>query len=93
MIKTLVFGPNGKMGKAIIQLAQGHPMITIVGGIGPKGRNYINKGQIFVIDNYDIMHLEKFMTRPLKIEYPAAWASVESAQGAGKGVTAPPSDL
>ena len=34
MIKTLVAGPNGKMGKAMIQLAQGHPMITIVGGIG-----------------------------------------------------------
>ena len=43
MIKTLVAGPNGKMGKAMIQLAQGHPMITIVGGIGPKGRNYIGR--------------------------------------------------
>ena len=43
MIKTLVVGPNGKMGKAMIQLAQGHPMITIVGGIGPKGRNYIGR--------------------------------------------------
>ena len=43
MIKTLVVGPNGKMGKAIIQLAQNHPMISIVGGIGPKGRNYIGR--------------------------------------------------
>jgi 4-hydroxy-tetrahydrodipicolinate reductase len=31
------------MGKAIIQLAQDHPMITIVGGIVPKGRNYIGR--------------------------------------------------
>lgn len=43
MIKVLVVGPNGKMGKAMIQLAHRHPMITIVGGVGPKGRKYIGR--------------------------------------------------
>lgn len=43
MIRTLVVGPNGKMGKAIIQLAQDHHMITIVGSVGPKGRKYIGR--------------------------------------------------
>jgi len=31
------------MGKAIIQLAQDNRMITIIGGVGPKGRKYIGR--------------------------------------------------
>ena len=40
MIKVLVIGPNGKMGKAIIHQAYYHPQIEVVGGVGPKGCRY-----------------------------------------------------
>lgn len=43
MIRIIVVGPNGKMGKTMIQLGHRHPNITIVGGVGPKGRNYIGR--------------------------------------------------
>lgn len=43
MNRIIVVGPNGKMGKTMIQLGHRHPDITVVGGVGPKGRNYIGR--------------------------------------------------
>ena len=40
MVKLLVIGPNGKMGKAMIHQACLHPEIELVGGVGPKGCCY-----------------------------------------------------
>jgi 4-hydroxy-tetrahydrodipicolinate reductase len=40
MIKLLVMGPNGKMGKAMILRAHNHPEMRVVGGVGPKGCRY-----------------------------------------------------
>ncbi|MCB2215752.1 MAG: 4-hydroxy-tetrahydrodipicolinate reductase [Desulfobulbaceae bacterium] len=47
-IKILIVGPNGKMGKAMIQIAFSHPEVALVGGVGPKGCAYLGKdlGQI-----------------------------------------------
>ncbi|OHD37988.1 MAG: 4-hydroxy-tetrahydrodipicolinate reductase [Spirochaetes bacterium GWF1_31_7] len=41
-MKLLIIGPNGKMGKAIVQTAYKNKDITIVGGIAPSNRSYIN---------------------------------------------------
>ena len=41
MIKILVYGPKGKMGKAIVKKAEEHPNIKIVCAIAPKGRDYV----------------------------------------------------
>jgi 4-hydroxy-tetrahydrodipicolinate reductase len=41
-LKLLVIGPNGKMGKAIVNAALKNLDISIIGGIAPSGRNYIN---------------------------------------------------
>jgi len=41
MIKVLINGINGKMGRAIAQSAYKNPKIKIIGGIGPNGRSYI----------------------------------------------------
>ena len=41
MVKVLINGINGKMGRAITQSAYRNPEIKIVGGIGPVGRSYI----------------------------------------------------
>ena len=41
MIKVLISGPNGKMGRAITQSAYKSPEMKIIGGIGPVGRSYI----------------------------------------------------
>ncbi|OHD36064.1 MAG: 4-hydroxy-tetrahydrodipicolinate reductase [Spirochaetes bacterium GWE1_32_154] len=40
-MKLLIIGPNGKMGRAIVNTAYKNEAITIVGGIAPTGRNYI----------------------------------------------------
>lgn len=39
-IKILIVGPNGKMGKAMIQIAACHPQISLVGGVGPSPCSY-----------------------------------------------------
>ena len=41
MIKVLINGPNGKMGRAIVQSAFKNPEMKIIGGVGPVGRSYI----------------------------------------------------
>jgi 4-hydroxy-tetrahydrodipicolinate reductase len=41
MVKVLINGINGKMGRAITQSAYRNPEMKIVGGIGPVGRSYI----------------------------------------------------
>jgi len=41
MIKVLINGINGKMGRAIAQSAHKSPEIKIIGGVGPTGRSYI----------------------------------------------------
>lgn len=43
MIKILVTAPRGKMGRLIVQLAAENKNIQVVGGIAPKGRDYIGK--------------------------------------------------
>jgi len=43
MIKVLVNGPNGKMGRAITQSAYKNSRTEIIGGVGPTGRPYIGK--------------------------------------------------
>ena len=42
-IRILIVGPNGKMGKAMIQIAACYPNLSLVGGVGPKGCNYRGK--------------------------------------------------
>jgi 4-hydroxy-tetrahydrodipicolinate reductase len=39
-IKILIVGPNGKMGKAMIQIAARHPHVFLVGGVGPPRCSY-----------------------------------------------------
>lgn len=41
MWKVIVVGPKGKMGKLITQVAASREDLTLVAGIGPKGRDYI----------------------------------------------------
>jgi 4-hydroxy-tetrahydrodipicolinate reductase len=41
MIKVLINGPKGKMGRAITQSAYKSSKIKVIGGIGPAGRSYI----------------------------------------------------
>lgn len=41
MIKVLINGINGKMGRAIAQSAYKSPEMKIIGGVGPTGRSYI----------------------------------------------------
>jgi len=41
MIKLLIVGPNGNMGRALARAAARTPGIRLVGGVGPKGRDYI----------------------------------------------------
>jgi len=43
MIKVLINGHNGKMGRAIAQSAYKNPEMEIIGGVGPAGRPYIGK--------------------------------------------------
>jgi 4-hydroxy-tetrahydrodipicolinate reductase len=41
MIKLLVVGPNGKMGRALVKAAAENPKIDVVAGVGPEGRDYV----------------------------------------------------
>ena len=43
MINLVIIGPKGKMGKLIAKFAHENEKINIVGGIAPKGRNYIGE--------------------------------------------------
>ncbi|MDT2522061.1 4-hydroxy-tetrahydrodipicolinate reductase [Enterococcus raffinosus] len=53
MIKTIIVGPKGKMGRLITQIAAGDERFTLVAGVGPKGRDYIGQdlGQVAMISN------------------------------------------
>lgn len=42
-IRILIVGPNGKMGKAMVQAAFNHPKLSLAGGVGPKGCAYCGK--------------------------------------------------
>jgi 4-hydroxy-tetrahydrodipicolinate reductase len=41
MVKLLIIGPNGKMGRALVKAAAENPKIDIVAGVGLAGRDYI----------------------------------------------------
>lgn len=41
MVKLLIVGPNGNMGRALVRAAARTPGIELVGGVGPKDRYYI----------------------------------------------------
>ena len=41
MIKIIITAPKGNMGKLIVRAAAKKPMIEIIGGLAPKGRDYI----------------------------------------------------
>lgn len=41
MVKLLIVGPNGNMGRALVRAAARTPDIDLAGGVGPKGRDYI----------------------------------------------------
>lgn len=40
-MKLLIVGPRGKMGRLITKIASENPDIELVGGVAPKGRDYI----------------------------------------------------
>jgi 4-hydroxy-tetrahydrodipicolinate reductase len=41
MVKLLIVGPNGNVGRALVRAAARTPRIDLIGGVGPKGRDYI----------------------------------------------------
>ena len=41
MVRLLIVGPNGNMGRALVRAAASTPGVDLVGGVGPKGRDYI----------------------------------------------------
>jgi len=41
MIKVIITAPKGNMGKLIVRAAAKNPMIEIIGGLAPKGRDYV----------------------------------------------------
>jgi 4-hydroxy-tetrahydrodipicolinate reductase len=41
MVRLLIVGPNGNMGRALVRAAARTPGLELVGGVGPKGRDYI----------------------------------------------------
>ena len=41
MVRLLVVGPNGSLGRALVKQAAANPEIDLVGGVGPEGRDYI----------------------------------------------------
>lgn len=43
MIRTIIIGPRGKMGRLITQSAANGEELTLVAGVGPKGRDYIGQ--------------------------------------------------
>lgn len=51
MIKTIVVGPRGKMGRLITQIAADSEDLELVAGVGPRGRDYIGQdlGQITML--------------------------------------------
>lgn len=50
-MKVIVIGPNGKMGKLITQIAALRSDLELVGGVAPRGRDYIGKdlGQVAMV--------------------------------------------
>lgn len=42
-MKTIITGPAGKMGKAMVNSAYKNPLVELVGAVGPKGRDYVGK--------------------------------------------------
>ncbi|MDT2770718.1 4-hydroxy-tetrahydrodipicolinate reductase [Enterococcus pseudoavium] len=48
MIRTIVIGPRGKMGRLITQIAENSEHLQLVGAVGPRGRKYIGQdlGQV-----------------------------------------------
>jgi len=55
MIKVLINGPNGKMGRAITQSAYKNSRTEIIGGVGPVGRPYIGKDLGILVGLGDII--------------------------------------
>ena len=41
MVKLLIVGPNGNMGRALVKSGAKNPNVDLVGAVGPKGRPYI----------------------------------------------------
>lgn len=41
MVDLLIVGPNGDMGRALFRSAARTPGVDLIGGVGPKGRDYI----------------------------------------------------
>ena len=41
MVKIIVIGPRGKMGKLITQVAASREDMELVAGVAPKGREYV----------------------------------------------------
>ena len=41
MVNVLIMGPNGNMGRAMIASAVRNPDVHVVGGVGPRGRDYV----------------------------------------------------
>jgi 4-hydroxy-tetrahydrodipicolinate reductase len=50
-MKLIIVAPRGKMGKFITEIAAANDQIEIVGGVGPKGRDYIGRdiGEVAMI--------------------------------------------
>jgi len=51
LIKTIIVGPRGKMGRLITQIAADDEELLLVAGVGPKGRDYIGQdlGQVTIL--------------------------------------------
>lgn len=43
MIRTIIVGPRGKMGRLITQIAANSDELELTAGVGPKGRDYIGQ--------------------------------------------------
>ncbi|EOI57169.1 4-hydroxy-tetrahydrodipicolinate reductase [Enterococcus gilvus] len=43
MIKTIIVGPRGKMGRLITEIAASEEEVCLIAGVGPKNRDYIGK--------------------------------------------------
>ncbi|MFR3684839.1 MAG: 4-hydroxy-tetrahydrodipicolinate reductase [Enterococcus sp.] len=51
MIKTIIVGPRGKMGRLITQIAADSKELELIAGVGAKGRDYIGQdlGQVALL--------------------------------------------
>lgn len=51
MIKTIIIGPRGKMGRLITQIAADNKDLELIAGVGAKGRDYIGQdlGQVSLL--------------------------------------------